>query len=156
MIEISVVDEKPQLVASMRRKGHYKEIAVMLPTLFQYIISQAAMIAGPPLYIWHEGSIEEAQQADKAGNADIEVCVPIAAKIPESDEIKCYILAGGKNAQIVHKGPYEACMPAYERLFAWLKENNLKLTGPIRESYLNDPREVAPEDILTLIHAPIG
>jgi hypothetical protein len=31
MIEISVVDEKPQLVAGMRRRGDYKEIAKMLP-----------------------------------------------------------------------------------------------------------------------------
>jgi effector-binding domain-containing protein len=156
MTEITIVDEKPQLVAGMRRKGHYKEIAVMLPTLFQYIVSQAAIIAGPPLYIWHERSVQEAQKADEAGNADIEVCVPIAAKVPESDEIKCYVLAGGKNAQIVHKGPYEECVPAYERLFAWLEERGLKLTGPIKESYLNDPREVASEDILTLIRAPIG
>lgn len=156
MIEISVVDEKPQLVAGMRRRGHYKEIAVMLPALFEYAMSQAAIIAGPPQYLWHENSIEEAQKADEAGNADIEVCVPIVAKIPENNEIKCYILPGGKNAQIIHKGPYEACMPAYERLFTWLEENGLKLTGPLRESYMNDPREVAPEDILTIIHAPIG
>jgi effector-binding domain-containing protein len=156
MIEISVVDEKPQLVAGMRRKGHYKEIAKMLPALFEYAMSQAAIIAGPPQYLWHENSIEEAQKADEAGNADIEVCVPIAARIPENDEIKCYILPGGKNAEIVHKGPYEASGPVYERLFAWLGENGLKLTGPIREAYLNDPREVSPEDILTIIYAPIG
>jgi len=156
MIEITVVDEEPQLVAGMRRRGHYKEIAVMLPALFQYVLSCRCRISGPPLYLWHERSVEEAQKADGAGNADIEVCVPLAAKIPESDEVKCYILPGGRNAWIVHKGPYEACGPAYERLFAWLEENGLKLTGPIREAYLNDPREVAPEDILTIIHAPIG
>lgn len=156
MIEITIVEEKPQLVAGMRRIGHYKEIAVMLPALFEYAISRGAIIAGPPLYLWHEKSIEEAMKADEAGNADIEVCVPIAEKIPESDEIRCYELSGGKNARIIHKGPYEACVPAYERLFAWLLENGLTLTGPIREAYLNDPREVAPEEILTIISAPIG
>lgn len=156
MIEISVVDEKPQLVAGMRRRGHYKEIANMLPALFQYVVKQDAKIAGPPLYIWHEKSVKDAFRADEAGNADIEVCVPIAERIPESDEIKCYVLSGGRNAQIVHKGPYEACLPVYERLFAWLEENGLKLTGPIKEAYMNDPKEVAPEDIITIIHAPIG
>lgn len=156
MIEISVVDEKPQLVAGMRRRGHYREIAVMLPALFEYSLKQGAIIAGPPLYIWHEKSVDDAFKADEAGNADIEVCVPIAAKIPESDVVMCYILPGGKNAQIIHKGPYEDCGPVYERLFAWLEESGLKLMGPIRESYLNDPKEVAPEDILTIVHAPIG
>jgi effector-binding domain-containing protein len=27
--------------------------------------------------------------------------------------------------------------------------------GPIREIYLNDPREVSPEELLTEIYAPI-
>jgi effector-binding domain-containing protein len=156
MIEISVADEKPQLVAGMRRRGHYKEIAKMLPALFEYALSHEAIIAGPPLYLWHEKSVEEAMKADEAGNADIEVCVPIAEKIPENEEIKCYKLSGGKVAQIIHKGPYEASGPVYERLFAWLEENGLKLTGSIREAYLNDPREVPPEEILTIIYAPIS
>jgi effector-binding domain-containing protein len=156
MIDIEVVEEGPQLVAGMRRKGHYREIAVMLPALFEYIISRGARIAGPPLFLCHERSVEEARKADEAGNADIEVCVLIAEKIPENDEVKCYELSGGKMAKIVHKGPYEACEPTYERLFAWLLENGLKLTGPIREAYLNDPREVAPEEILTIVYAPIG
>ena len=156
MIEISVVDEKTQLVAGMRRRGHYKEIAKMIPALFEYIVSRDAIIVGPPLYLWHEKSIEEALKADEAGNADIEVCVPIAEKIPEIEEIKCYELSGGKMAKITHKGPYEESVPVYERLFAWLEENGLPLTGPIREAYLNDPREVVPEDILTIIYAPIS
>jgi hypothetical protein len=34
MTEIKIVEEKPQLVAGMRRRGHYKEIAKMLPSLY--------------------------------------------------------------------------------------------------------------------------
>jgi len=156
MIEITIVEEKPQIVAGLRRRGHYKDIAKMLPALFEYAMSSGAIIAGPPLYLWHENSVEEALKADDAGSADIEVCVPIAEKIPENNEIKCYELSGGKMAEIIHRGPYEASGPVYERLFAWLEENDKKLTGPIREAYLNDPREVAPEDILTIIYAPIS
>jgi AraC family transcriptional regulator len=116
MNEITIVDEKPKLVAGMRKRGHYKEIAEMLPALFEYVMSQGAVIAGPPLYIMHEKSVEDAVKADEAGNADIEVCVPIAERIPETDEIKCYALSGGKMAKIIHKGPYEASGPVYERL----------------------------------------
>jgi len=42
------------------------------------------------------------------------------------------------------------------KLFDWLQENNYKIVGPIREGYVNDPREVAPEEILTIIYVPIG
>lgn len=156
MTEIQTVDEKPRLVAGMRRRGHYKEIAVMFGALFEYIISQKAIIAGPPLFLYHEKSAEEAQKADESGSADVEVCVPIARTISETDEVKCYELPGGTMAKIAHKGPYEECGPTYERLFLWLEENGRKLSGPIREAYLNDPREVAPQEILTIIYAPIS
>ena len=33
---------------------------------------------------------------------------------------------------------------------------NKEITGPIREIYINDPREVAEEDILTEIYVPVG
>lgn len=156
MNEISIVEEKPMLVAGMRQRGHYKEIAKMLPDLFEYAMGQRAIIMGPPLFLWHENSVEDAQRADDSGNADMEVCVPIAKKIPESEKVKCYELPGGTMAKIIHKGPYEECGPTYERLFLWLEENGLKLSGPIREAYLNDPREVAPQEILTFIFAPIS
>ena len=156
MTEITVIDEKPHLVAGMRRKGHYKEIAEMLPSLFEYIMSQKAIIVGHPLFLCHETGVEEAKRADETGNADIEICVPIAKKIQENDKIKCYELDGGKMAKTVHKGPYQECESTYMKLFDWLQENNYKIVGPIREGYVNDPREVAPEEILTIIYVPIG
>lgn len=156
MHEISIIDERPRLVVGDRKRGHYKEIAVMLPRLFEYALSQKARIVGPPMFLWHETSVEKAQKADFEGNADIEVCVPIAEKISETEGFKCYELPGGKMAKIRHKGPYEASGPAYEDLFAWMKEKGKELAGPIREAYLNDPREVGSEEILTIIYAPIS
>jgi len=155
MTEIKLVDEKPQLVAGMRRRGHYRDITEMLPSLFEYVMGQKAIIAGPPLFLCREKSAEEVKIADEAGNADIEICVPIAKRIPENDKIKCYEICGGKMAKTVHKGPYQECEATYKRLFSWLEENNHKICGPIREAYVNDPREVPPEDILTIIYVPI-
>ncbi len=156
MHEIEVVEEPPMLVAGMRKRGQYKEIARMLPALFEYVMSRGARIAGHPMFLWHEKSVDDAFDADKAGRADIEVCVPIAARIPETDLIKCYELPGGVMVKMVHKGPYELSGPTYEKLFAWIEENGKKLSGPIREGYLNDPRTVEPQEILTVIYAPIS
>ena len=88
-------------------------------------------------------------------NADLEVVAPIARKAEGTDEIRCYQVPGGKMARIVHKGPYDACNPTYDKLFAWIGENGMKICGPIREMYLNDPREVGMEEALTEIHAPV-
>ncbi|GAH06344.1 unnamed protein product, partial [marine sediment metagenome] len=38
--------------------------------------------------------------------------------------------------------------PVYEK-------NNKRIIGPIREVYLNDPREVGPEETITEIYVPI-
>jgi effector-binding domain-containing protein len=107
------------------------------------------------MFLWHETSVEEAQKADLDGNADIEVCAH-SRKNTRDRRFKCYELPGGKMVKIRYKGPYEASGQAYEKLFAWMKENGKELAGPIREAYRNDPREVGPEETLTVIYAPIS
>ena len=154
MEEIIVVDVEPQLVAGMRKRGHYREIAEMLPRVYEYTAKKGAKFTGPPIFVCHE-TAEEAMEADKTGNADIEVVAPIAEKIEETEEIKCYTLPGGKMAKIIHKGPYEKCETAYNKLFAWIRKKGKKIVGPTREVYLNDPREVGIEEALTEIYAPI-
>lgn len=154
MKEIKIVNLKPQLVIGIRKRGHYREIAEMLPRLYKYASEKSAEFSGMPTFICHE-SPEEAAEADKTGNADIEIAAPIKERIEGNNEMSCYTIPGGKMAKIVHKGPYEECEPTYNELFTWIKENNKKIIGPIREIYLNDPREVGPEETLTEIYIPI-
>ncbi len=155
MDEITVVDVKPQLVAGITKTGSYKLIAELLPKLYQYAGSMGAQFAGPPLFLCHEVTVENVMEADKNGTAIIEVVAPIATKIEETDEIKCYTIPGGKMAKTIHKGPYQDCGPTYEKLYKWLEEQGKRITGPVRESYLNDPRQVGEEEALTEIYAPI-
>ena len=57
-------------------------------------------------------------------------------------------------AWIIHKGPYKACGPGNEMLFAWIGEQGLRITGPIREVEHNDPREVPPWEMMTGVLVP--
>ena len=155
MTEIMEIDVEPQLGLGVRRKGRYREMANIFPVIFQYAVSAGARIAGPPTFICRETCEEEAMKADAEASADLEIVVPVAEAMEGTDEIKCYELPGGRMAKTVHQGPYEACKPTYDRLFAWIAENGKKIVGPIRETYLNDPREVAEDEILTEIYAPI-
>jgi len=155
MEEITVVDVKPQLVAGIRKKGYYREIAELLPKLYEYATKKGAKFTAPPIFVCHE-TAEEAMEADKTGTAYVEVAAPIAEKIEETEEIKCYTLPGGKMAKIIHKGPYDKCETTYNKIFAWIEKNGKKIAGPIREAYLNDPREVGLEEALTEIYIPIN
>jgi effector-binding domain-containing protein len=154
--EISIVNLKPQLVLGIRKKGSYQNIAVLIPQICQFASQNGIQMIGPPMFICHETTTEEAMKADKEGTADVEVAVPIAQVIKVTEEIKCYELPRAKMAKIIHKGPYRKEPITYQKLFAWLKENNKTIVGPMREIYLNDPHEVSEEELLIEIYAPIA
>jgi effector-binding domain-containing protein len=153
--DITLIDIPPQNVLGIRKKGHYRDIAVLLPKLCEYMFSKGIGIAGMPMFLCHETGKEEAIAADAAGNADIEVAVPVIGNPEGNGEIRHYTIPGGKMARTFHRGPYEACEPTYLALFTWICEHNLQISGPIRELYHNDPNEVKPEEILTEILAPV-
>ena len=153
--EISVVEVTPLLVAGIRRKGSYGRIPQMIGELAEFAVRREIGPAGPPIFLCHEKSAEDASQADAAGNADIEVTFPVTGRTRPEGDISTYVLPGGMMARVLHKGPYQECAPTYAKLFAWLESRGKKVTGPIREIYLNDPREVPPDEILTEILAPV-
>lgn len=66
-------------------------------------------------------------------------------------------ILGGKTAVLTFKGPYSGLEAAYHSLFGnWLPESGEEPADqPCYEIYLNDPRETAPEDLLTEICLPL-
>jgi effector-binding domain-containing protein len=151
----SILNVEPQLVLGTRQKGPYKLIGELIPQLCMFAAQNGIQMIGPPMYICHEPSAEEAVAADKAGTADVEVAVPILARGKETDQITCYELPAAKMVKTIHKGPYKEETATYMKLFAWLEQNNKTITGPMREIYLNDPHEVPEEELLVEIYAPI-
>jgi len=117
-------------------------------------------MAGAPLFICHETTPEEAMRAAEEGTADIEVAIPVAAPVPPGEHapegMTCYTLPGRTMVRAVHKGPYNTVENTYNKIFAWMAEHGSKVTGLIRETYLNDPSEVAEEELLTEILVPLA
>ena len=155
MDEITIVEVPTQKVIGMRKQGKYELITQMLPRVYEFAASHGAEFTGPPIFVCHERTEDNVMKADQEGKADIEIAFPILQEIEGTEEIKCYELQGGTMAKIIHKGSYEKCAPTYEKLFLWIEQNGKTITGPTREIYLNDPREVGMEQALTEIYAPI-
>lgn len=156
MEPIALIEVPDQQVLAIRRRGSYRIVPELLSLLFEFVFKKQVAVAGMPMLILHEKSKEEAEEADRTGTADVEVAVPVNSLVRPEGEIISYNLAGGTMARIIHMGPYETMAESYERLFAWIAERGLGITGPIREIYHNDPREVKPEEIRTEIQAPVG
>jgi AraC family transcriptional regulator len=104
LAELTVVEVKPQLVLGMRKRGRYEEIAILLSRLCEFAFGNGLEMIGPPIFVCHELTPEEAQKANEAGNADVEVAIPIAPKTEGTADVKCYVLPGGKMAKTLHRG----------------------------------------------------
>ena len=155
MSEVCVTELEPQVVIGMWKRGTYAEVGVMIGELLQFARTSGAVISGPPIFVCHE-TPRQAVKANEEATADVEVVVPISNVVDGQGSVTCYEIPGGPMAKIVHKGPYESSAPTYKKLFEWIAANHKKVAGPTREVYLNDPREVSPEEILTEIYAPIA
>jgi AraC family transcriptional regulator len=156
MDEITLLTIPEQHVLGMRRRGHYRMIPELLVAIITHATEQGIAVTGPPVFVCHEITPEAVMAAERAGTADVEVAWPVAGVVKGAGKIRPYTLPAGKMARILHHGPYEACEPTYRRLFAWIAGKGLRITGPVREMYLNDPREVPPDQILTEIQAPVA
>ena len=75
--------------------------------------------------------------------------------VPEG--LEAVALAGGEHAVLTYKGPYASIKVAYDYLFGkWLPGSGREpADAPCYEVYLNDPVEVAEEDLLTEICLPL-
>lgn len=155
MGEVTVVEVETQIVVGLWKRGTYAEIAPMVAKVCQYADTSGAKIIGRPTFICHE-TPKEAKKAHEEASADVEVVIAVNKPVKGKDDITCYELLGGQMAKITHKGPYEQSAAAYKKLFKWIADNHKKVIGPMREVYMNDPKQVPPEEILTEIYAPIA
>lgn len=154
--EITIVNVPPVDVLGTETTGTYSIIPELLMKVVNFMMENNIPITAPPLFICHETSPECVKEANENGTARVEIAWPVTVPAYGSGDILRYTLPGGKMVRTVHKGPYETCEPTYLRVFAWIAEHGLSITGPIREVYPNDPGEVPPEEILTEIYIPVA
>jgi DNA-binding transcriptional MerR regulator len=96
------------------------------------------------------------EEPDAAGRLRVHACAALDPPAPDLVRAEAVELAGGPCAFTTHVGPYEEIGLAHHALFAWVQERGHEPSGPIREIYLNDPTEVAPEAIESEVLLPIG
>jgi effector-binding domain-containing protein/DNA-binding transcriptional MerR regulator len=106
--------------------------------------------AGPPFTIYSEFDEED-------HTATLQICVPVARapEAPLTGRLRLLDLPACTLARTVHRGPYREVRPAYAALYGWMEERGHAPAGPPRETYLNEPGEVAESDLLTEVAWPI-
>ena len=155
MEEITIVEIPPQQVAGIQKTGRYELIPELLLKVYEFIVEKKITIAGMPTFVCHETSPEAVSEANEKGTAIVEVAWPVSGTVKGSGELMVYELPGGRMVRTLHRGPYDTCESTYLALFSWMEKHHLRIAGPIREIYPNDPREVRPEEIITEILVPV-
>ena len=151
--DVEITEAAPKLIAAtkvntnLRRIG--TDIGTGFGTLMQALGRNGVAGSGPLLIVYHSVIDEET-------DGDIELGVPIDQEVSVGTEVYSRELEGGLMATTMHTGPYEEIGLAYHTLTAWISEHGHEIAGPPRESYLNDPQMVQPEELLTQVEFPIS
>jgi effector-binding domain-containing protein len=126
----------------------------MLPEIFgktfaaiaQYLAGIGEEPAGPPYAAYYNMDMQD---------LDVEIGFSVAKPLPSKGEIQSGQIPGGKFAACLYTGPYSDIEPVYTALSAWIKEQDLVVTGVAYELYLNDPAHTPPQQLQTQILFPL-
>lgn len=152
-VEIRKVPEMTLL--TINHHGDFMQIGEAFDRLFGWLavrnlITPDARLIG--VYHTDPDSYREEELFSKAG-ALLKDAGSMALEAP----IERTIVASGRYACLHYKGPYADMKAAYLWLFGkWLPQSGEEAReGPVFEEYLNNPREVAPTELLTEIYMPL-
>ncbi len=159
--EIELKQVAPMHFAGIRKRTSTadigNDISAGFKELMQGLSSVGAPPTGSPLILYHD-------VIDADSDGEIEVGVPVAedwagaliAPDTQATSIVARELPGGTAASTTHRGAYASVPLAYRSLIDWLVRRDMEVVGPTREIYLNDPMQVASEDLLTRLEFPVA
>jgi len=108
----------------------------------EYMNNQGAMPAGAPYVAYFNQDME---------NMEIEIGIPIAMYMPDTEEIIMSEIPEGNYVRAVFTGPYNELKQAYGEMTQYMTENSLTVSHGVYESYLNDPGNTMPTKLMTEI-----
>lgn len=133
--DVIVKQVKPFKVASVRGVVPTPpEQGGLWNQLESHLNAHSVRPTGPCLSLYHDDEYKEIDW-------DIEVCEPIEAELPETENVQVRELPPiNMMASTVHHGPFATLDQAYEALMKWIDENGYQISGPAREVYLQSPQ----------------
>lgn len=156
MGEVKVCQQPAVKVIGVEHKGAYMNIGRSFEKIFGWFsMLPKDAVTGPiktlGIYLDDPSAVAESDLRSMACMSGIR-----SEKLPES--YRELVIAGGEYAVFQHKGPYADMQSAYQWLYAsWLPQSGrFPADQPVYEEYLNNPREVAPTELLTNICIPLA
>ncbi len=147
-IEIKNIPEYQ--VAFIVKKGSYQQIPDTLGKVVGWLMTKKVKIEIPVYGLYYNSprDVSEEELEWEVGAAfigDLEVEEDIQIKtVPQHDAVST-----------VFKGPYGEAASVYMDLIQYAENEGYQISGPVLESYLNDPSLVSQSEALTEIQFPV-
>lgn len=157
--QITTLTPRPTVAVRLRQPMAELDLGRLfgehLPNVAHGIADRGGEIAGPPYGRYHAWGPDA---------VDVEIGVPVAAPIGdlrplaecEPGEIGASGLPGGEAAVTVHRGSYDGLREAYDRLHEWINAQGRDEGSGPWESYVDDPGEVADDELRTEVVWPLA
>ncbi len=141
-------------VLSVRRHGPYEESAPAAWGALMATISWRIWLHLPTemIGLCHDDPDITAQEQLR-----YDACIHLRRAFPPRGELAEQVIAGGRHAVFLHRGPHNRLVETYDRIYGgWLPSAHEQLgEAPAFEVYLDHPDRVDPEKLRTLIHLPL-
>ena len=137
---VQVVEVAPTVIASVRRRIAWREIAAnvrpLLDVVWAFLRTGAVDVAGHNVLVYHAISDTE---------VEVEAGVQVAGEFASTQDVRCSATPGGRVATTTHVGPYADLKNAYAALIAWCDVQGERRSAHSWELYgdwSDDPREL--------------
>lgn len=153
MYDVKFETLTPLAVAAVRHVGPYLDIGPVFERLFAWAAARNLMSPQTRCL----GIYYDDPSAVPPERCRSEACLLLPEGVMPEGEARRLVIAGGRHACILHKGPYVELEGAYRWLYhVWLPQSGEEPADqPIVEEYLNNPREHPPSEWLTAIRLPL-
>ncbi len=151
MSEVELIQAEPRSFVGLRHNLRFTALGPFLsdalPKTLAWLRAKGIPPASPPMAMWSSEEVE-------SGVGDCHAGYFVAEAQADDGLITGGKTAGGDVLRIEHKGPYTTVGPSWQRLTqrAVMLGRN---PGFGWEIYLDDPSEVAAEELRTLIYLPL-
>lgn len=148
--EMKVQEQPAFTYAYLEGRGSYNQIPEVIRAFFDSFFKQGLTPRGPlvGVYLNDPRRVKEGELVWRMG-------VPVAPGTKVSAPLQVTESRAGAALFLLRKGPYETVEATYQEMFRYIDANGYRLVFPIVERYLNDPKTVKPEELLTEIIMPV-
>ena len=130
-------------ILSVRERTDIRNVDTLMGKAYDLLNKKGIVNLGAPYAIYHSPFFDP-------GETDLEVGFPVS---PAGYYSK--VLAGCTCAMCVHKGDYSSINNTFKQMVEWIEQKGYTITGMPYERYLNNPREVPTEELLTEVYFPV-